>query len=292
MLIDPVAKSISFRQSWLDTAFSCAERGRLDIVAPAREEGDAAWCGTSVHAAVEQFLIGKITLDEMEEYARSFAFNGTTNGVLQDDGSLLPISYKSFGGEDELLFHAGNCTKGWVQDIYPVLVANDLLDGQAEVKFQFDAFEYRDWVIGFQGMCDWVPDRGNLIWDWKTSGRDYLQKSKQKEAVQPTVYTLAAINGCFGREFAWPIEFHYGIALRLKTKARGQIVTVERRQGHADWLYRRVKTFVDLFLDVGLDRPWSMTDNWALCSERWCPQYGDCRGKNISREMDLFGWAG
>ena len=283
---------IRMRQSWIDTAFKCAERGRLDAFHPVREEGDAAYAGTSMHAAIEQFTLGNLTVDQMEAYAVAFATKGTVEGVLQKDGTYLPISYKSFDGPMELIYHAGNCTRGWIQDILPWLQANGWVEAQTEVKFEFEAFEHRGQLIILQGTVDHVPDFGNVLIDWKSSGSDYQQKKKQQFAVQPDVYCAAAIAGCFGREYTLPMEFHYGVAIRLKTKARGQIVTVQRTQQHIDWLYRRLRTLTDLYLDLGPDREWPTTpeDNF-LCSQKWCSWYDQCRGKHLSRDHDLFGYS-
>lgn len=291
MIFDHEARTVSMRQSWIDTALRCAERGRLDVVQPVREEGDAAYAGTCMHKAVEEFMNGNLSLDLVEQYAMQMAATGAREGVLQEDGTYLPISYKSFDGPNELIYHAQNCTRGWFDTVLPYLSDNGWLQGQAEVKFDFNAFNYRDYTVILKGTVDWVPDFGNTLLDWKSSGRDYKQGDKQRYSVQPTVYCAAAVAGCFGREFTWPVEFSYGIAIRLKTKARGQIVTVQRSQSHLDWLYHRLRTFVDLALDIGMDRPWPTTEeNNFLCSEKWCPWYDQCRGKHLSRSDDLYGY--
>jgi hypothetical protein len=288
------------RQSWLDTAFNCPERGRLDIASPVREEGDAAACGTASHAAVEQFLLGNISLDQIEHYARQHAQRMADEGVRQDDGSVIQLAYKSLDGPNDLIYHAGNCARGWIEDVWPYIHAKwgdtAVGGGLCEAKFEFDAFMYRDWLVKFQGTVDYVPPWGNELMDFKFPGRDYKQKEKQQQAVQPTVYTAAAVAGCFARQddaaepFTWPVTFTYGIGLRLKTKSRGQLVQVQRTQGHVDWLYRRVRTFVNLYLDLGLDAEWPTNEAYVLCSDKWCSWYRDCRGAHVSRDMDLYGW--
>lgn len=292
MLIDPIERTIRIRQSWFDTATTCAERGRLDSFEPIRIEGDAAMAGTGMHAAVQAFLDGLIDMAEMEQFAGAYVRKAAAEGVEGDDGVFTPITYQKFDGPEELAYHAMNCTRGWIQDIYPILSQRGELVGDSEVRFEFEAFTYRDWTIIFQGTVDWVPHFGNSLWDWKSSASDYKQKDKQRNAPQPTVYAAAAVNGCFGREFTLPLDFHYGIAMRLKTKARGQHITVRRDQSHIDWLYRRTRSLVDLFLDVGPDRSWPVDEEHFLCSKKWCPWYSQCRGSYISVDDDLFGWAG
>lgn len=289
MLID--GTNISIRQSWLDTAMTCPERGRLAMVAPELDgAGDAAAAGTAMHAAIEAYLAGNISVDQMEQYAQAWATKLVEEGEVRN-GVVQRIQYKSFDGPPELIYHAGNCTRGWIKDVLPVLVALDQLEGDQEVAFRYRAFEHRGHTIWIQGTTDHVPHRGNRVWDWKSSGSDYKQKAKQMYAVQPTAYAGAAVNGEFGREFSLPLEFAYGVALRLKTKERGQIVVTERTQGHIDFMYRRIRQFVDLYLDVGLEREWPADDDHYLCSEKWCPWYEQCRGANISRNMDLYGYA-
>lgn len=260
------------------------------MVAPERDgEGDAAFAGTSFHAAVEQFLTGNLALHDMEQYAQQYATKGAANGVTKD-GVTRRIEYKSFDGPPEMVYHAGNCTRGWIDDVLPVLVARGEHVGEAEVRFEYEAFHYRDHTIMMQGTVDWVPSHGRRLYDWKSSGSDYKQKDKQQYAIQPTTYVAAAVNGCFGRPFDFPMEFAYGVAIRLKTKARGQIVVVERNQSHVDWMNRRIRHYVDLYLDVGLDREWPTDEEHFLCSSKWCPWYDSCRGKHVSRDMDAFGW--
>lgn len=290
MLID--GTNLRFRQSWLDTVMRCPERGRLAIVHPEMDgEGDAAFAGTSFHAACEEFLGGRLEWDDMVEFAREYAWRGTRDGIMKD-GVNRKVQFKSFSDVDELVYHAGNCVSGWQKDIYPELVRLDMVDGDQEVEFQFAAFVYRGHTIWLQGTVDHIPSRGNMIWDWKSSGSDYRQKEKQSKAIQPTAYAAAAINGEFGREFVLPLEFSYGVAIRLKTKARGQVVTVERRQAHIDFMYRRIRHYVDLYLDLGLDREWPMNEDHFLCSAKWCPWYEGCRGSHVTRDMDLFGYSG
>lgn len=249
--------------------------------------------GTAMHAAVEAFLRGEIEQADMPAFAEARAHDAATFGVLQKDGTTVPLTYSSFSGPDEMIFHAANCTRGWIADVCPYLQANDYMEGDAEVGFQFDAFEHRDWTIQFEGTCDWIPRRGNEIIDWKTGTESrYKQADKQRYSIQGTVYTAAAVAGCFGREFAWPVDFTYGVAIRLKTKFRGITVTIQRNQEYWSWLAHRVRQLVDMFLDLGLDKPWPMVDeSFSLCSRKWCSFYDSCRGAHISAQSDLYGWA-
>jgi hypothetical protein len=292
MKIDYENKRITMRQSWVDTFGRCPEQARASVVFPEDDgEGDAAMAGTSAHAGIEQFLMGNIEWGEMVAHARSVAAEAAAHGVEQKDGRVERVQYKSFEGPDEMVHWAGHCVQSWQEQIYPWMQAEGITEGQAEARFEYDAFVHRGWTIAHQGQVDWVPHKKNLLVDWKTSKSKYRQGDKQRWAVQPSAYASAAVNGEFGREFELPLKFVYGVMVRLKTKQSAQLVEVERHQGHIDWYNSRCRSAADLFIDVGLDRPWTTIDSGNyLCSPKWCPNYSKCRGKYISVEQDQYGW--
>lgn len=297
VLIDHDARTIRIRQSWLDTAIRCPERGRQAIIRPHLDgEGDAACAGTAAHAAIEAHLKGELPVELMEQYAQEWARKMIDEGVVHDDGIVYPIEFKSFESASELIYHAGNCTRGWIQDIRPHLIASDQFEGQQEVRFEFEAFEMNDyglpWLVIFQGTVDHVPEHVRRLWDWKNKGSDMKQKELQRTDIQKIVYSAAAVNGCFGHEFEWPVRFAWGNNVRLKTKARSQIVEAEVLQAHWDWLTRRTRTIINLFLNFGLAQEWPTDEDHFLCSQKWCPWYADCRGAHITADMDRFGYSG
>ena len=280
MLIDADNTTIAIRQSWLDTALTCPNRGRLAIVRPDLDwEGDAAAAGTAMHTAIEGVLNG----------ADIGTIGAAASQHAMDLIRSLPIEFKSFAGADELIHHARNCAEAWARDLYPIVAP---LGVQAtEAKFSFPAFTHRAWTIEFQGTCDLVPLTSNTLWDWKSSGSKWKQRDKQRSNVQSTIYALAAVNGCFDREYHWPIEFNFGVMVRAKGPAHGYAVTVLREAAHARWVERRVRQFVDMYLDLGLDNEWPALDEHYLCSQKWCPWYELCRGQHLTADHDLYGWA-
>lgn len=281
MLIDAEARTISIRQSWLGTALRCPERGRFAIVRPELDTvtGDAAAAGTAMHTAIEDVL-GGAAVANIGHDARHLA-----DELIRFE----QIEYKSFNGPDELIFHAGNCAEAWARDLWPIIEPLGVIE--TEASFHFPALTHRDWTVCFEGTVDLVTQHGNALWDWKSSGSKWRQRDKQRADVQSTIYSLAALNGCFDREdFYWPMEFNFGVMLRRKGLSSGHVVTVERTADHARWVERRVRQFVDLFIDLGLDREWPALDDHFLCSQKWCPWYSECRGRHVTADHDLYGY--
>ena len=292
MKIDIPNKRITIRQSWIDTFGRCPEQARASITNPEDDhEGDSAMSGTAAHAAIEQFLLGNIGWGDMVGHAAQVATDAAMHGVVQKDGTAKPISYLSFEDAKEMIHWAQHCVVSWQKILYPHLERNDWLTGDAELRFEYDAFQHNDWTVAMQGTVDWVPASGNVLIDWKTSKGKYRQKDKQKWAVQPSAYAMAAMSHQFGREFELPLKFQYGVMHRLQTKHSAEIVEVERHQGHIDWFVQRCRAAVDMYDGFGLDRPWPKIDSSNfLCSAKWCPNYSKCRGAYVTGDMDLYGY--
>jgi hypothetical protein len=279
MIIDQENHTIHLRQSWLDTFFRCPEDARFAAVSEPTGTTDEAFIGTATHAGIEAVINGS----SMQEAKDAIAAEYATNLEAQD------LRFTKRESIDECIDLSLRCFDAWVRDILPVAPIGG---AQAEVSFEAPLMQYRDWLVSIKGTADLVPATGNWVWDWKTAGSNYSQKDKQKWAVQPTVYSMAAVMGAFGRtDYTWPVEFVYGVMVKLKRECRGQIVRVQRNQQHVAWLEHRIRAAVDLYLDFGLDRSWPMIEEKNfLCSAKWCDSYDQCRGKFIAQETDLFGW--
>ncbi|MGA0710165.1 MAG: PD-(D/E)XK nuclease family protein [Ilumatobacteraceae bacterium] len=259
---------IWFRQSWLDTAFRCPERGRLAMTKPEWDEtsSDSALIGTAVHSAIETHLNEQIDITDLDVAASDW---------LADYSG--PIKWTKYTQLSELQREARVCAAGWVNDIRPHLPN---LDGaQTEVTFKIPLWSQHGYTVGITGTIDLIAD--GQLWDWKTSAREYKPSEKQKHAIQPTIYTLAAIKGGLVPESSFPMPFHYGVMLR-GSKPKGQILQVTRDMGHADWAVKRMMGFVDLLHFFGQDNPWPANDEHFLCSSTWCPWYSICRGAHMT----------
>ena len=272
---------ISFRQSWLDTAFRCPEEGRRAIIDPVDITTDEAIIGTGAHWAIEQVIDKTLDPADIEDGVRYFF----------DHVNDEEFRFTKRESLDEIIDYSQRCARAWVDDLswrFP------LEGAKTEVAFKVKAMEYRGYNVYLKGTVDLAPTEP-WLGDWKTSGSEYKQKEKQKWATQPTVYGLAAVLGGIRPDvnYTWPITFKYGVMIKRVKKCRGQVVEVQRTAAHAAFLVKRIKSFIDLYIDFGLDRPWPLVDEKNyLCSAKWCDYYGDCRGKYITTDMDLFGWDG
>lgn len=272
--------SIYFRQSWLDTAFRCPEESRLAIMKPEWEaiSSDEAIIGTGAHYAIEQVVRGAVNPDDIGVTAY-----GYTLKVIADEG----VRYTKRDSPAECADLSARCAEAWVRDIMPYA---PIEGARTEVSFQVPLFKYRDRTIGIAGTVDLVPPFAEL-WDWKTAANEYKQSEKQRWAIQPTIYALAAVKGGLQSEhtFTWPVTFRYGIMVKRAKECRGQILTVQREAAHADWAMKRMRTMVDLALDFGFDKSWPQIDEKNyLCSARWCAFHPICKGQYIAPSMDTW----
>lgn len=276
MLVDEDG-NIWFRQSWLDTAMRCNERGRLAMVRPEFDEriGDTALIGTAAHAGIAAVLDGRILGGEIGDYAETQAHELCNTNTVYWTKWTLPA---------QLAAHASRCAEAWVREIHPHIA----LGGLAEIEFCVPLFESRGRIVGIKGTIDYAAPDGSLF-DWKTSSKRYAQRGKQKAAVQPTVYATAAMHGALGElKYQYPIRFHYGVMVRGEAQATTQIVDVQRTHAHESWLHDHLRTYVDLADGLGVLRPWPRNENHYLCSSVWCPWWSICKGARLSDAEDSW----
>lgn len=280
MKLDHENKTITVRQSWLDTAGNCPERARLGIVAPEWDilDTDEAFIGTAAHFGIESFLRGE---GDPAAIAHKFA--------MEKDPDTIKFVKRST--MEEIANLASQCAKTWHDEIWPH-VPNG---GKAEVTFKVPLFEHRGYQILLSGTADYIADEP---WDWKTAGREYMPWEKHRWAVQPTAYATVMNLGLMPHadQQDWPIKFRYGVVYKPgtylkrnkgsnKNGCESDIITVERTQADADWLFARIRSYADLTLDV-LQHRWPMIDNENhLCSSNWCPWWSQCKGSYISESQ-------
>jgi hypothetical protein len=274
--------NIWIRQSWLDTAMRCAERARFEIVKPEWDiGGDAAHCGTAAHSAVETHLSALIADGVGAHFSRDHmreVIHQSIQRKIAEEG----IKWNKYDTVAQLVDNAERCYEAWVREILPVMQERGLITPGAlcEYKFSVVLFTLADGrTVGIEGTIDFVPET-NEMWDWKNPGQSYREREKQKYAIQPTIYTLAAVLGGIpnGVEYSYPMDFTYGLAIRGVRKAKAQLLTVTRTQAHADFAIERLKSYVDLALNFTLQRPWPRNDDHFLCSSTWCPWWVLCKG--------------
>ena len=275
MKIDHANKTISFRQSWLDTYMRCPEEGRLNMVKGWDQTSDEAFIGTATHAGIETMINGGTSVDGRNAVIAEYENNPEAKEIVFTKRSSIA----------ECVDLSVKCFEAFAKEVLPTLPA-----GRAEVPYKVFLFDYNGWSIYLEGTIDFVPDVGNYLKDWKTAGSKYQQKKKQKWAVQPTAYGTAAVLGALGREFTFPIDFFFNVAIKTQ-KPYIQEIHVQRDAAHMRWMMHRIKTIVDLYVAAGVDISWPQVDeDNYLCSDRWCAYYSVCRGAFIDQEHDLFGY--
>ena len=276
--------NISFRQSWLNTAENCAEKARRELIEESDMTTDEAFIGTAAHYGIEKVIDGDCSpADISDAVVECYQTHPDVSQIVY----ARPRTHQS--DLSQCIDLSQRCAKAWVKDLMPLV---PLEGARTEVEFDVELFEYRGRKISIKGTCDLVPAGDNALWDWKTSARSYAQKDKQKWAIQPTVYTVADALGGFGREGRnLPATFIYGVMVKRKKDCKGEIVTVQRSEGHAEHLYNTIRTWVDMYEGMTLGSPWpTRSDGNFLCSKTWCPFYDTCRGAHISLDDDLFGY--
>ena len=277
MIFDHAAKTIWIRQSWLDNAIRCPERGRFAVTLPQYDDADSdsTFTGTTVHYAIEQYLRGAVGLEDMPLVVEAYV----------EKNLPTDLEWKKMDGPADIVFNARNDVAAFAEHIAPLVPRG----GRCEQSFAVPLdLWHGDWRIGIKGTVDYCAPNGEL-WDWKTSSRKYSARDKQQLAVQPTQYALAAIKGGLGTDWQYelPLTFKYGVMEHMAKYARPQIVTVTRTQGHIDWLLAQIQQFVDLALNFGVERHWPRDDDHFLCNEKWCPWWSLCKGGHVAPH-DLY----
>lgn len=278
MLVDADG-AIWFRQSWLDTAMRCNERGRLSLVKPefALATSDAALIGTAAHAAIAEVLNNELGAAHIGDSARAHALSLCETEEVYWTKWTLP---------GQLADHARRCAMAWASTICPHVAPGGLV----EHEFRIPLFEVAGRTVGITGTVDYAAPDGTL-YDWKTASKKYNQREKQRAAIQPTVYAVAAMHGALGElPYQYPIRFHYGVMVRGEAAATTQIIDVMRTHAHESWLIDHLRTYVDLADGLGVMRPWPRYEDHYLCNATWCPWWSICKGARLSPGQDT--WSG
>lgn len=251
------------RQSWINDAMMCNERGRQAIIRPEwSQPNDATILGTAVHAGIAHILSGNANGHAMA--------TETLNELLTQP--FMRTKY----GDDELHALATELVAEWERGIAPHVAP--VVAVEKEFEFLLDEFVEPTTsktirIIG-KGTIDLVTESD--LWDWKTAGRKYSAREKQSQAVQPTMYAAAAV------ALGWleyPVTFNYGVMVR---GGKAQIVPVHRNESHTQWLRDIVRPLVRTAMLLGTDHSWAKNDTHYLCSDTWCSWWSICKGSKLS----------
>jgi hypothetical protein len=259
MRVDELNKVVYVRQSWLGDMAICPERARLGIVRPEFRTGsDATIIGTAIHTGIESVLNGT-----------SSNFLDMLDVVANDYESLETTNYKKSNiNQEEIPQYLESMSKAFYDSILPKVKLGGKTEHPFKVPLGIDVNGYSVWL---EGTMDYIDEDG-VVWDWKTAKRSYSQSSKQKSAIQPTVYTYAV-----SHDTDIEPKFNYGVMVR-QLDPKAQIVPIYRGAEHWNWLKHHVRGAVNVALRTGVDNQWITNDESALCSEQWCSFWSVCKG--------------
>lgn len=249
------------RQSWIGDALMCNERGRQGIIRPEWSmPNDATILGTAVHAGIASILEGK---------------GDGTKVALAELNRLIDEPFNRVKYTNEEMFdHVHELIKEFDKNIAPHV--GEVTGVEKEFSFELDKFMLGDEQITVYGKGTMDCVTTTAVWDWKTSGKKYSQRDKQSQAVQPTMYTAAAV------ALGWlefPAQFNYGVLVR---SGKAQIVPVHRNESHVEWLREMIRPFVRSAISLGTDESWTKNDTHYLCSQNWCSWWSICKGSKLS----------
>lgn len=279
MKLDTVNKRIYVRQSWLNDVLMCPERARLATKNPQmRMASDATIIGTAVHHAIETFIntadeegmVGQ----EVEEMVKC--------AIAEYQRLALEPHRKTGIDETKILSYIDAMVVAWYTTIMPFVE----LGGKTEHRFVLPiGINIGGYDTYIEGTMDYITPSG-VIWDWKTAGRSYSGAEKQKNAVQASMYAMAAcIEGMVPNEN--DIEFKYGVMIRQETP-KAQVVSLHRNQEHVEWIRNQIISACRMGVSLGVDTGWLLNDQGNLCSSKWCDFWSMCKGATISEQSLLL----
>jgi hypothetical protein len=236
-----------------------------------RRGSDATAIGTAVHHAIEQYILGNATtLQDMIELARKEVNEQLADETLRRTDISADL--------DKMFLSVDAMVTSWHQDIRPLVP----LGGLVEHKFKAPLLEgsVSEVPLWLEGTMDYVAPDGT-IWDWKTAGRSYSAKEKQKQSHQATCYVAASRALGLVPDTDEPTPFRFGVMIRQATP-KAQVITVSRDKGHVEWLRRQIAGVASTALSLPMSNDWAMNDQHNLCSSKWCDYWSVCKGAHWS----------
>lgn len=266
MLIDTQdgERTITFHQSWINTFAKCPEQGRLQMLKLLpRKETDATAIGTSFHSGIEVLVTGGTDREAIDAAYAKF-------DELRELPEFEYVQVKTPTTARRIIF---NALWGFYDHVLPTLGTTITV----EQHFNLELARRGSTTLRLAGTWDLEDDEA--LHDWKTAGRPYESWEVERWYVQPTVYSWAhaQING------GEMPPFKYTIAIKSGTgRSEIQRLTVQRHQGHVQWLEAQLWAIVDLFdATASGARAWPLLDQGWHCSAKWCPVWHSCKGASL-----------
>lgn len=272
------------RQSSLGETDICLERSRFEMTGTMpKVDNDASEIGTACHAGFELCLDG-ILCDGTAyslKVAQEAAQEELTQLMAQPHWRWI-----KFAGEADARWFVNAVVEMWYRETLPKLRPIKL-----EHTFgPLTLYEDDERVVQVKGTIDYLDERWGIM-DWKTGSRKHEKWEHERWAIQPTVYTWAAVQeGLVVPDTRGIVPFHYEVFWRKrKYELEYQPYKVERHAGDWAFLQEKALTLAKLIEaaypaegPAVLSR-WPMNDNHALCSEAWCPAWKLCKGAHYTK---------
>jgi hypothetical protein len=272
--LDDGRKQLTFSQSGLNTLDLCLERGRLlrDVGYDDEPPNDTNAIGTSIHEAISTGLVHLRDTGQYHDVGWLQDLAMDTFATLEDQDGFIWKNYTWNTAERFVL----GAVQLWGDELYPIL-------DPVYVEERFGPLVvYGDehFVLRLRGTIDYIDYQLGLV-DWKTAGRSWSPWEKQRWNVQASAYTFAAhsaglIPAPVGDETLVPFTFVVFVEGR---EVQVQRLTVTRHAGDWEFLIDKMLRVAKL-VEADLDQ-WPLSDDHALCSEKWCPVWFECKGKYV-----------
>lgn len=279
MKIDAINKRIYVRQSWLNDVLNCPERARLALNNPhMRMPSDATIIGTALHHAIETFIVTADEVGMVGSEVEEMVKCGTA-----EYQRLASEPHRKTGiDETKILSYIDAMCVAWYTTIMPYVE----LGGKTEHRFVLPiGVNVGGFDVFIEGTMDYISPSG-VIWDWKTAGRSYSGAEKQKNAVQASMYAMAA-NIMNLVPDPNDIEFKYGVMIRQEAP-KAQVVALHRNQEHVQWIRNQIISACRMGVSLGTDTGWLLNDQGNLCSPKWCDFWSMCKGATVSEQSLLL----
>lgn len=279
-------RGITIHQS--DVKSHCLEQLRLKFISEGpRMETDAATVGTVLHAVIEREIKDEPFSNEGDAVAWAAAHYVHVLEGYAAEGALYSMA--TFDTHDKALKSLSWLVRSWYHsperfDLlyheHPDLVSEWSFDLKfCDVNVQ-KGRKKEVIPVYLAGTADIVV--GGRVLDWKTAGSEYKQWEYQRWGRQPDVYTWAAAqSGLVLPDRDGMYYFDFKVFVRRQEVRLPDTITVKRGQNHWDWLQVMVSRLVNMWYNLGTDVGWPLDDQHVLCSDRWCPFWGECKGKLI-----------
>ena len=260
-----------FRQSWLNAFLDCPEKARTIRNGTAIDvAGSKAVRGTAVHAAIEAALTARMAGYELTTDDILEAFHWSWDSLVDSIGKWN----KGATTPEATIEGAETMVRVWCAEVFPYLNPVGV-----ERSFEFVLYEDEARRISLYGTRD--LDEADLTWDWKTGqhDREYLIR---RNDLQSMIYTLARAHERGDLESPQPFRYCY------LTDGEVEIIDVTRTS--QDWaaLVPMCNSIADLV--EGKLPSWPLRyDGWK-CSDDWCPNWANCRGKYLGVGSKPANW--